>query len=85
MLGKTEDDPLLAALAAAPTTRGGQPLRVVKLFGDRPEVLAAIQEHHARGVSTQQLAEILTASLPEGVSISDSAVERWIKEQKKAG
>ena len=75
-------DPLLAALAAAPTLRGGHRLRVLVLFGDRPDVLAAIREHHARGVSPQQIAEILTANLPDGQSISDSAVERWLKDQK---
>jgi hypothetical protein len=74
-----QPDPLIAALAAAPTKTDGRAFKVDRLFGDRPEVLDAIRANHARGVTSATLAEVLTASLDGADSISDSAIDSWLK------
>jgi hypothetical protein len=69
-------DPLAALLDAEVRNTGGQNYKVLALFGDRPEVLRSITEAHARGVSPDKIARLLSR---DGGSISGSAVENWLK------
>ena len=77
MLGTA--DPLVAALDAInEPSRGGKPLKVVELFGDRPDVLDAIVRMRARGLSFRQIADAITAN---GHPITEGAINKWLSRQ----
>lgn len=72
-------DPLVAALAGAKKGKCGRTLRIVELFGDRPDVLQAIRDARDRGASARTIAELL--STPEEPICSGSVTE-WLRRQR---
>jgi hypothetical protein len=74
-------DPLAAALERTrPANPSGQIHRVVRLFGDRPEVLEQILSCRARGLSPKVIADALSA---EGAYVSEGAVRNWLEAQDR--
>lgn len=73
---------LIAALDNTPARHGRSPFKLDVLFGDQPRVLEAVVRNHERGASPRDIAAELSAFLPEGESISDAAVESWLKKTK---
>lgn len=77
-------DPLAATLASAPGRRViSKEGKVVQLFGHRPQVLEEIkrcrfEKHYSFGY----IAELLNGGLPDGESISEAAVQKWLAKQK---
>ena len=69
-------DPLVAALKATGTQKCGRQLRIIELFGDRPDVLDAIRDARRRGVSCATIAR--TLSTPEQTVCSNS-VDIWYR------
>lgn len=70
-------DSLAAALdAVAEPGVGGKGLKVLVLFGDRPDVLEAIiRARRDRRLSFAQIATVLS---DEGKSVSSAAVAKWL-------
>jgi len=69
---------LVAALDAA--TTGGNTLKIDSLYGDQPDVLAAIKRARDRGNGPAGIAARLNVDLAaRGERISKDAVETWLK------
>ena len=75
-------DDLIAALDAA-TSGPSDGLKFDRLFGDRPDVKAAVSRNLERGLSVKRVAELLSQFLPEGQSIGEDAVRKWWNRQPK--
>lgn len=74
-------DPLAVLLGNATMQNGGTKLKVDVLFGDRPDVLTAIKKARVeRKLGFQTIARLISAAEPKN-SISDTAVENWLKAQ----
>lgn len=71
-------DPLAEALLAT-DSRKPEKRRIIRLFGDRPEVLEAIKTMRQRGHSYRVIADVLTKNGDE--SVSPNAVQRFLDDE----
>lgn len=77
-----EKDPVAEALNAESSgpVGGHGAGRIVKLFGDRPEVLESIRKAYTeRKLSPQHIAKVLSRA--ENQTVSKSAVVHWLEKE----
>lgn len=84
-MGKPKKDALAAALdAVQQPNQGGQVPKMLRLFGDRPEVLeAVVRARRERHLSWRQIAETLTAAelAERGEQITEHAIQTYCRSQ----
>jgi hypothetical protein len=80
MAARKQDD-LAGRLDSEPATgiTFGTRSKIDVLFGDRPEVLESIKAAHARHISADRIAELLTDAA--GLHVGGSSVKSWLKKQ----
>ena len=68
---------LVQELSAAKPRRSGREAKIVILFRDRPEVLAAVKQARVeRKLSFRRIAEVLSQ---DGEYVSEGAVQNWLR------
>lgn len=74
-----QPDPILTALASLPpASSGGQPMKVVRVYGDRPDILEAIRQARLSGRACDKIARAIST---DQHLISEAAVRKWLRSQ----